>query len=123
MSFELLKASRHHILQGNSQSAESSDSGSAQNTISQLESESPVSRKDDYSELFSEKKQHQQQEQMIPTVSSKTEIATAGNHQSRDQDKVLFLNNTCFFSYSLSPAGSNSQNTITGKPTAQISRD
>ncbi|XP_020581395.1 transcription factor TGAL5-like [Phalaenopsis equestris] len=69
---------------GNSQSAESSDSGSAQNTISQLESESPVSRKDDYPELFTEK---QQQQQMIPSDGSKAEIGTAENHQSRDQGK------------------------------------
>ncbi|PKU65402.1 transcription factor TGAL5 [Dendrobium catenatum] len=77
----------HHNTVGNSQSAESSDSGSAQNTISQLESESPVSRKDDYSELFTEQQQQQQQQQMIPSDGSKTEIGTAGNHQSRDQDK------------------------------------
>ncbi|KAH7680657.1 transcription factor TGA protein [Dioscorea alata] len=82
------------IPRGNSLSTESTDSGSAQNTISQLGSDSPVSKKTS-SDQSSEQQQHQQQQQlqeqqemMVSDVSrTGTEAAAATNHQSRPQEK------------------------------------
>ncbi|XP_029118361.1 transcription factor TGAL5 isoform X2 [Elaeis guineensis] len=68
---------------GNSQPVESTDSGSAQNTISQLDSDSPVSIKAS-SEQCSE--QNQQQQGMIACDVPATGAA-APNHQPRTQEK------------------------------------
>ncbi|KAK8970311.1 TGACG-sequence-specific DNA-binding protein TGA-2.1 [Platanthera guangdongensis] len=70
---------------GNSQSGESSDSGSAQNALSQPESESPPSRKD-CSHSFSEK---QPRPQTMASDSSRTEAGTEPNHPLRNQDKNM----------------------------------
>lgn len=82
------------IPRGNSLSTESTDSGSAQNTISQLGSDSPVSKKTS-SDQSSEQQQHQQQQlqeqqemMMVSDVSrTGTQAAAAPNHQSRPQEK------------------------------------
>ncbi|XP_038972509.1 transcription factor TGAL5 [Phoenix dactylifera] len=67
---------------GNSQSAGSTDSGSAQVTISQLESESPVSRK-----AFSEKSAEQQQQQQGMMASDASRAGAAPNYQHGAQEK------------------------------------
>ncbi|XP_026660147.1 transcription factor TGAL5-like isoform X2 [Phoenix dactylifera] len=66
--------------QGNSQPAESTDSGSAQNTISQPDSESPGSVK-----ASSEQSSEQQQQRMMAGDAPSAEAA-APNHQPKTQD-------------------------------------
>ncbi|XP_039123729.1 transcription factor TGA2.2-like isoform X2 [Dioscorea cayenensis subsp. rotundata] len=79
------------IPRGTSLSTESTDSGSAQNTISQLGSDSPVSKKtssDQSSEQQQQQQLQEQQEMMVSDVSrTGTEAAAATNHQSRPQEK------------------------------------
>ncbi|KAJ0973416.1 hypothetical protein J5N97_021375 [Dioscorea zingiberensis] len=76
---------------GNSQSAESTDSGSALNTISQLESDSPVSRKTspdhsaDHHHQQQQQQQHQLQQMMMTSTASRT--GEAQNHQPKPHDK------------------------------------
>lgn len=95
--------------QGTSLSTESTDSGSAQNTISQLGSDSPVSKKtssDQSSEQQQQQQLQEQQEMMVSDVSrTGTEAAAATNHQSRPQEKVLFglLSNYPFYQCHESP--------------------
>ncbi|KAJ0976729.1 hypothetical protein J5N97_012203 [Dioscorea zingiberensis] len=78
------------IPRGNSMSTESTDSGSAQNTISQLGSDSPVSKKTSSDQSSEQQQQQQQQQEMMVSDASRAGAgagAAAPNHQSRPQEK------------------------------------